>query len=132
MSQLGIRYRRSPLSCDEPGAPRRGPRAGDRLPDAPVGNTTLHRLTAAPGWHLLLCGPAPAWPPDAVASLTRPGRLTVHRVTAADGGGPALRRLGLAPDSAGLYLVRPDGHIGYRAGGGDLRGLTAYVSRWVG
>ena len=41
------------------GAPRRGPRAGDRLPDAPVSTMDRRRPCtgdAAPGWHLLLCG----------------------------------------------------------------------------
>ncbi|SBT44360.1 FAD-dependent monooxygenase [Micromonospora narathiwatensis] len=131
MAQLDIGYRHSRLSAQGPGAPRTGPRAGDRLPDAPVAGTTLHRLTAAPGWHLLVCGPPTAWPPDTVAPLSRAGRVTVHRLTAADAG-PALRRLGLAPDAAGLCLVRPDGHIGYRCGGGDLTGLAAYLGRWLG
>src|ERR687897_3055749 len=36
VAQLAIRYRRSPLSVEGPSPPRRGPRAGDRLPDAPV------------------------------------------------------------------------------------------------
>lgn len=50
----------------------------------------------------------------------------------ADTDRPALRRLGLAAGVAGLCLVRPDGHLGYRSGGGDLGGLTAYLRRWAG
>jgi hypothetical protein len=28
------------------------------------------------------------------------------------------------------YLIRPDGHIGYRCGGTDLNGLQRYLTRW--
>ncbi|WP_346533719.1 FAD-dependent monooxygenase [Micromonospora sp. DPT] len=142
VSQLGIAYRRSPLSTDGPRPPRKGPRAGDRLPDAPVSGAdggTLHRLTAAPRWHLLLCGPAPAWSTGATAGLAQryPGRLTVHRLTESDTTGGAvaaaraLRQLGLAPGASAAYLVRPDGHVGYRSGGTELAGLTAYLDRWL-
>ncbi|MEU4712136.1 FAD-dependent monooxygenase [Micromonospora purpureochromogenes] len=142
VSQLGIGYRRSPLSTDGPRPPRKGPRAGDRLPDAPVAGAnggTLHRLTAAPRWHLLLCGPPAAWATGETAGLAQryPGRLTVHRLAESDSTGgavpaaSALRRLGLAPGVSAAYLVRPDGHIGYRSGGTDLTGLTAYLDRWL-
>jgi hypothetical protein len=118
VSQLGIRYRSSPLSVNGPGAPRRGPKAGDRLPDARVHHdgraTTLHQITATPGWHLLLCGSAKAWP----ASTGIGDLVTSHHVSTADG-------------HLGLCLVRPDGHIGYRSGGCDLTGLHAYLRRWL-
>jgi hypothetical protein len=29
------------------------------------------------------------------------------------------------------YLIRPDGHIGYRAAGTDLDGLQRYLARWL-
>lgn len=127
ISQLGIRYRRSPLSAEGPNAPRRGPRAGDRLPDGPFvyngQSTTLHAVTDAPGWHLLLCGPA--WSDRTVAAA---GPVTVHRLGE---DGSVLRRLGLRPHESAQFLVRPDGHVGYRAGGADLAGLHAYLHRWL-
>jgi 2-polyprenyl-6-methoxyphenol hydroxylase-like FAD-dependent oxidoreductase len=61
-SQLDIRYRDSPLSMDGPGAPRRGPRAGDRLPGAPVGTS----------WHLLS--------PARLEPVEVPATVTVHHV----------------------------------------------------
>jgi 2-polyprenyl-6-methoxyphenol hydroxylase-like FAD-dependent oxidoreductase len=144
VSELAIHYRHSPLSEEGPNPPRRGPKAGDRLPDAPVVHngqmTTLHATTAGSGWHLLLCGPVAAWP---AAELTRldqaqRGLLTVHHLGASDTlGGPhdpastALRRLGLGPADSACYLLRPDGYIGYRAGGTDLTGLRAYLHRWL-
>jgi 2-polyprenyl-6-methoxyphenol hydroxylase-like FAD-dependent oxidoreductase len=145
VSQLGIRYRRSPLSTMGPGRPRRGPRPGDRLPDAPiVGNgdsTTLHQLIGAPGWHLLLCGPSHAWNTERISELVRvrADALTVHRISAraqagtlSDPDGRALRRLGLDTDDAALYLVRPDGHVGFRSGTAGLAELAAYLNRWLG
>ena len=134
MSQLAIRYRDSPLSTDGPGAPR-GPRAGDRLPDASVVHngqtTTLHTAMSAGGWRLLLCGPTDTWTGERdglsmyrLSARERPGCL--H-----DRDGQALRRLGLAPDRQAQYLIRPDGHIGYRSGGTDLTGLTRYLQRWL-
>jgi 2-polyprenyl-6-methoxyphenol hydroxylase-like FAD-dependent oxidoreductase len=142
LAQLAIRYRRSPLSLDGPHPPRHGPKAGDRLPDAPtvhIGQpTTLHRLVAAPGWHLLLCGPAHAWAATDVTALAQrhAGVLTVHHLTPNDTGGPdsgepALHRLGLTPADTAQYLIRPDGHLGYRTGGTDLTALTGYLNRWL-
>ncbi|MEU8567810.1 FAD-dependent monooxygenase [Streptomyces pathocidini] len=220
VSQLAIRYRSSPASQEGPATPRRGPRAGDRLPDAPIAldgrPSTLHRELAAPGYHLLLCGPLEAWglaggpghhlgdadrPGGAGApgtadwpeptgrpgpagrpgpvsqpgpvSLTDedgrpgptghpgtegrfgsadracannpgdpadlPGPIAFHRLTAYpapgclhDTGGHALRRLGLGAGEVAHFLVRPDGHIGYRAAGTELGGVRAYLARWTG
>lgn len=144
MSQLGIHYRRSPLSVDGPGAPRKGPRAGDRLPDATIvhkgQSSTVHRMLADPGWHLLLCGPADDWTDKTLTQLVecRAGLVHVHRLTAQrppggrrDPNGAALHRLGLTATGAAQYLVRPDGHIGYRAGGTHLTELARYLDRWL-
>jgi hypothetical protein len=144
VSQLAVHYRRSQASAEGPGMARRGPRAGDRLPDAPVSvdglPTTLHGALTAPGYHLLLCGPARAWPADATADLAGrcAGWVTVHRLShdpvpgaLHDVDGIALRRLGLSRPRAGHWLIRPDGHIGYRAGGSDVTGLLAYLARWL-
>jgi 2-polyprenyl-6-methoxyphenol hydroxylase-like FAD-dependent oxidoreductase len=144
VSELGIRYRRSPLSVNGANPPRTGPTAGDRLPDAEVVHdgqpSTLHKAVAAPEWHLLLCGPTGVWPQE-IGQLGHrygAGLLTVHHLTAqgtpgalVDPGGTALHRLGLRPADIALYLVRPDGHIGFRAGGPDATGLARYLDRWL-
>ena len=144
LSQLSIGYRRSPAVRNGPDASRRGPRAGDRLPDAPVARdgrpTSLQAATATPSYHLLLCGPTASWPTSTAAFYRDAGLVAVHHLTREsapgalhDPDGTALRRLGMdaAGQRAAQYLVRPDGHIGYRAGGTDLTGLHAYLTRWL-
>lgn len=132
VSQLNIRYRNSPLSVDGPGSPRRGVRAGDRLPDTPsaCGQVpTLHQLTRAPGWHLLICGTG--WP-DTLEHVLRgkASQLAGHRLDGS-GHGAALAALRLHPDQPSLVLVRPDGHVGYRSTGSDTGGLLSYLDRWL-
>jgi hypothetical protein len=57
-------------------------------------------------------------------------RLTREAVPGAlhDLDGQAFARLGVT--DAAQYLVRPDGHIGYRCAGTDLDGLRTYLTRW--
>ena len=144
ISQLNIRYRHSRLSLDGPSPPRTGPQAGDRLPDASIVQegqpTTLHRVVAAAEWHLLLCGPADAWTEQTMTQIREypTSFVTVHQLTAQntpgalhDPTGQALRRLGLTAQHTAQYLVRPDGHVGYRAGGTDVTGLARYLGRWL-
>jgi hypothetical protein len=64
------------------------------------------------------------------------GLLAAHRLTrdAAPGvvhdvDGQALARLGV--DRAAPYLIRPDGHIGYRSVGTELGGVDRYLARWL-
>jgi 2-polyprenyl-6-methoxyphenol hydroxylase-like FAD-dependent oxidoreductase len=151
VSQLGIRYRSSPLSVEGPGAPHRGPQAGDRLPDAPVSvdgsASSLHRAAVSSRrFHLLLCGPASSWPAATVAEAIEAidgfdDLVTVRRLardevpgTLVDEKGVALARLGVTgTQGAALYLIRPDGHVAYRAGV-DPSGLTdlrAYLAKWL-
>lgn len=134
VSQLGIHYRNSPLSVNGPATPRYGPRAGDRLPDAPIdledGTGSLHELTAAPTWHLLLCGPG--WPGDITGLLgPRTGLVAVHRLNGARYE-EALRRLRTRPGGQAVLLVRPDGHIGYRADRAPgIAALKSYLDHWA-
>jgi len=121
---------------------RKGPRAGDRLPDAPVTRngrqTTLQCELVGPFLHLLLCGALDEWhaQADAVtACSTHCDAVRVRHLTRTpssdalvDERGEALDRLGVL-DTA-QYLVRPDGYIAYRCAGTDLRAVQQYLSRW--
>jgi 2-polyprenyl-6-methoxyphenol hydroxylase-like FAD-dependent oxidoreductase len=142
VSQLGITYRHSPAVQDGHPTPRRGPRAGDRLPDAHVARDGqgcwLGETLAAPRFHLLLCGNPGDWDagqPTAVSARYREV-LAVHHLTreAAPGAlhdvdGQAFARLGV--EQAAHYLIRPDGHVGYRATGTDLDGLQRHLAHWL-
>jgi len=142
VSQLNIGYRHSPAVEEGDPRLRRGPRAGDRLPDARISRDGqecwLGEALAAPGFHLLLFGQVGDWHPSQLTTLRHryPGTLAVHHLTrtAAPGAlhdlhGQAFARLGV--NDRAQYLIRPDGHVGYRAGGDDLAGLQRYLARWL-
>jgi len=143
ISELDIRYRKSPAVTEGRPPLRHGPRAGDRLPDAELTRngraTTLQRELAGPCLHLLLCGTVEDWDAQAavVASLsTRGGGIVaVHHLTRSpapdtlvDGSDAAFARLGVR--DTGQYLVRPDGYVAYRCAGTDLSALQQYLGRW--
>jgi 2-polyprenyl-6-methoxyphenol hydroxylase-like FAD-dependent oxidoreductase len=142
LSQLRINYRGSPAVDEGEPALRRGPRAGDRLPDARIvedgRERWLHDAVATPTYRLLLCGPATSWNNDQLARLSEryAELVAVHRLAREasagvllDARGEAFARLGV--EQAANYLVRPDGHIGYRSGATDLGGLERYLARWL-
>ncbi|GEO96296.1 FAD-dependent monooxygenase [Kocuria turfanensis] len=119
LAQFHVRYRRSPLSVTS-GRVHGTPRPGDRLPDALVrcgGRAVrLHGLTAVPGFHVLLERSAPEL--DAAALGAGPGtpgpRVHVHRLEDRPGEGGT--------------VVRPDGHVGLRAGRIDAELLSAWLA----
>jgi FAD binding domain len=142
VAQLRIQYRNSAAVQEGEPALTKGPKSGDRLPDARIGShgqaPWLHDVLAAPSFHLLLCGPHDGWPADQLAAFQEryDGLVAVHRLvrraahgTLHDLHGQAFERLGI--DRAAHYLVRPDGHIGYRSGGTDLGGVRRYLARWL-
>ena len=141
VSQLGIGYRQSPAVAE--GEPRlsKGPRPGDRLPDASIlrdGQPAyLQEVLSSPHLHLLLCGPVAAWSRVDIIDLAGrfPDVLAINYLTRepsdaalVDSSGEALSRLGV--DRHATYLIRPDGHVAFRSGGTDLRGAAAYLAQW--
>jgi hypothetical protein len=139
LSQLGIRYRQSPIVAEGKPSLKHGPRAGDRFPDSPVvvrGNASrLHRELRAPRFHMLLCGPESEWNAVAVVKLEKkyPGLLTVRHLAREgsdsvllDPTGEVLAMLGVEP--LAIYIIRPDGHVSYRSGGANLAGAEAHLS----
>jgi 2-polyprenyl-6-methoxyphenol hydroxylase-like FAD-dependent oxidoreductase len=141
ISELAIHYRKSPAVTEGQPRLRRGPKAGDRLPDASVTrdgqDTSLHQEMAGPHLNLLLCGVPERWDAAQVAALRESygDLLKVHYLSGKahpgdlrDGDGTAFSRLGVR--EAGQYLVRPDGYVGFRSSGTDLNGLFRYLARW--
>jgi 2-polyprenyl-6-methoxyphenol hydroxylase-like FAD-dependent oxidoreductase len=143
VSQLRINYRRSPAVREGEPALKRGPKAGDRFPDTRIASDDgqpgwLQAALAAPSFHLVLCGRADGWDEEHLGALQQRyrGLLAVRRLArdAAPGAlhdpdGQAFARLGV--DGAAQYLVRPDGHVGYRSGGTDLWGVERYLAHWL-
>jgi 2-polyprenyl-6-methoxyphenol hydroxylase-like FAD-dependent oxidoreductase len=151
ISELDVNYRRSPIVETGSRIMFRGPKAGDRLPDAPVLRSgqpsTLHAELAGAGFHLLLCGPG--WSgrrrQDSPSSYSKhpfaefpaaAEATSVHRLGIGDAAtikpaadGLVLKRLGLRRHQAALFLVRPDGYIGYRSAGTDLSGVRQYLAK---
>jgi 2-polyprenyl-6-methoxyphenol hydroxylase-like FAD-dependent oxidoreductase len=113
LSQLSVRYRRSPLSVDGAAGISRALRAGRRLPDGLVlcrgHRTRLQQVIARPGIHLLL--QRDAGDPD--HRSLGPG-VYVHRITNWAG--------------RGMIGVRPDGYIGFRSGVVDDERLHQWLT----
>ncbi|MFJ7014100.1 FAD-dependent oxidoreductase [Streptomyces albogriseolus] len=103
--QLDLGYRDSSLSAETRTEP--GPvRAGDRAPDGRVDGVRLFDAFRGPHWTLLALGTDAPEPPAGVR-LVR---------------GPSHRTYG-----TGLFLVRPDGYVGWAGDAPD--GPGAYLSR---
>jgi len=132
ISQLGIRYPKSPLSQTLPGATaaKGAPAAGDRFP--------WLRLVFAPGappedlfarlddmrFTLLLFGqPGPTQSPE-------PDLLAIDTIPDDPVNARALAAAGLPRPS--FYLLRPDGHVGLAGRDLDSGAVTQYLAERVG
>ncbi|MFJ2767501.1 FAD-dependent oxidoreductase [Streptomyces sp. NPDC087300] len=114
--QLGIGYRESSLAAEtRTGLADDALRAGDRAPDGPCDGAAGGRLFDAfrgPHWTLLAVGTDAELPPlDAAPVHT-------HRVPAYE------------PYGKGLFLVRPDGYVGWA--GADATGPREYLDARLG
>ena len=157
VSQLGIKYPDSPIVAEElDGADRafrRGPAAGQRAPDGPLllagdgrqislfsrmRGTSHHLLlfadqgSTADGWDAsdtelldLLAGYEGLLKPHLILAR-EPARIGEEVPAYVDESGLVYERYGLK-GPAGLYLIRPDGYVGFRAPGTDLRTIRAYL-----
>jgi 2-polyprenyl-6-methoxyphenol hydroxylase-like FAD-dependent oxidoreductase len=141
VSELGIRYRDSPVVVEAEPRLAGGPRAGDRIPDGPVRadgrSAHLHEAILGPHLALLLCGDPNGWDADRLSAL-RAGYADLVRVhhlsrrpepaALEDADGEVFARLSVR--DAAQYLVRPDGHIAFRCAGRDTTALEAYLAEW--
>ncbi|MEU8624301.1 FAD-dependent monooxygenase [Streptomyces sp. NPDC048669] len=102
--QLGLGYRGGPLSAGRAGVLE----AGDRAPDGPTGDRRLFDVFRGPHFTLLAVG-TDAELPEFTGAAVR-----VHRTETYEAYGK------------GLFLVRPDGYIGWA--GENTDGLAAYLA----
>jgi hypothetical protein len=141
VSELDIRYRRSPAVREGSPRLRRGPRAGDRLPDALVRqdgrDTWLQEAVHGAHYSLLLCGDSERWNEGRVSALRERFKKTLRvfrlarrtsRASLVDASGHALALLGV--EDTAQYLVRPDGYVAYRDAGHDLQAVESFLSEW--
>ncbi|MCX4818906.1 FAD-dependent monooxygenase [Streptomyces sp. NBC_01142] len=104
--QLGLGYRGGPLALGGAGALE----AGDRAPDGPLPDgRRLFDLFRGPHFTLLAVGT------DAELPLLERDWVHPHRIGAYE------------PYGKGLFLIRPDGHVGWA--GEDAAGLAEYLLR---
>jgi 2-polyprenyl-6-methoxyphenol hydroxylase-like FAD-dependent oxidoreductase len=112
LARLDVGYPGSVVSPEGGPSRWRGPRPGERLPDADVscgGRTQrLHALTARPGLHLLLDR-------DASEPPIRAPLVHLHRIDSSPG--------------AGVVAVRPDGHVGFTSADVTDPGLAGWLQR---
>ncbi|WP_327325653.1 FAD-dependent monooxygenase [Streptomyces sp. NBC_01210] len=104
--QLGLGYRGGPLASGGAGALE----AGDRAPDGPLpGGRRIFDLFRGPHFTLLAVGT------DAELPVLDDELVHTHRIEAYE------------PYGKGLFLVRPDGYVGWA--GEDMSGLAEYLVR---
>ena len=121
ISQVGIRYRDSPLSKNLARLPTNAPQAGDRFPwlrlalRAGGPSEDLFRALDDTRFNLLVIG-QPV--PPALAN----GPI---RVLAIPGNASELARAGITGPA--FYVLRPDGHIGLAGAGLEASAVTSYL-----
>jgi hypothetical protein len=132
ISQIGIRYRRSPLSQTLPGMPQGAPLAGDRFPwlrlkfQAQGSVEDLFAKLDDTRFNLLVIGqPAPER-----AALGLGDLLRVHHVASDDADNhQELARVGITGPA--FYLLRPDGHVGLAGMRFDAGAVRRYFAERV-
>ena len=114
VSQIGIRYRNSPLSMGTAGAVR----GGDRLPWVKTGprEDNFAPLISL-NWQVHVYGEPRGGVAEACAELGLPVHVFAWRA--------GMRRSGLARGA--LYLIRPDGYVALAAPDGDPERLGRYL-----
>ena len=118
ISQIRIAYRDSILSEGRVGSVR----AGDRLPWVPGGQGEADNYSPLRSldWQVHLYGQATTTIASILASASIPIHVFAWSARAA--------AAGLTRDA--VYLVRPDGHVGFAAADPAARDLPAYLARW--
>ncbi|MEE1759011.1 FAD-dependent oxidoreductase [Streptomyces sp. SP18BB07] len=122
--QLGLGYRDSSLSVDTRDTlPSDALRAGDRAPDGRRGGVRLFDAFRGPHWTLLTVDTEA--PTDRSDTSDKPDRSGPPTLTRLKNTRPA-HIPAYAAYGTGVFLVRPDGHVGWA--GETATGLTEYAA----
>lgn len=113
LGQIAASYHGAPLAAG--GGRLASLRAGDRVPDAAVGDGRLYDVLDPARLTLLVAGSEPC----SLAGFE--GAVSVRCVKASQGLVPA----------GGWLLVRPDGYLAAAGTARDGRRLTSWLSRWL-
>jgi 2-polyprenyl-6-methoxyphenol hydroxylase-like FAD-dependent oxidoreductase len=132
ISQIGIRYRRSPLSRTIGAPTAAGPHAGDRFPwlqlafEAGGPRQDLFERLDDTRFHLLVLGQPGAGGEAARQLREGAGPVDTTVVPADAANDAALARVGIAQPS--FFLLRPDGHIGLAGDRLDFEAIRRYLA----
>jgi 2-polyprenyl-6-methoxyphenol hydroxylase-like FAD-dependent oxidoreductase len=128
ISQIGIRYRKSPLSQTLAGLPKSAPVAGDRFPwmqlklRAGGPAEDLFQQLDDTRFNLLVMGqPAPAAGMPGLGDL-----LGVHAIPDEAANSAELGRVGITGPA--FYLLRPDGYVGLAGTRFDADAVKRYLA----
>jgi 2-polyprenyl-6-methoxyphenol hydroxylase-like FAD-dependent oxidoreductase len=128
IQQLQLSYRNSPIvrDCGVTG----GLRAGDRAVDCEVVDETGKRLRLfdcfkEPVHTALLVMPPPGAPLERFAEITHAHAGIVQAMVLVSGGADLQTYYG----TASLYVVRPDGYVGFRGSAADVDALRAWLEK---
>ncbi len=141
--QLGLNYRGSSL-CRQDDSPTTPLQAGDRAPDAPLLNhegnpVRLFDIFRGPRFTLLSLGNLPG-----LNQVSERFRQNLHAYTIRGGlSGTAASNNQLIDDqghflrayggeNGALFLIRPDGYIGFIGGSKSIGGLESYLAHLYG
>ncbi|MBW3598817.1 MAG: FAD-dependent monooxygenase [Planctomycetes bacterium] len=149
LSELGVHYRGSPVVAEDRTGAWAGPRPGERIPDvdlaSPTGAVRLFDLLRGTK-HVLLCFEESRERLEPIATAVRDRwKDLIDLYVVVRNGGPAIDgAAGLLQDASGelhgrfhaespcLYLIRPDGYLGYRARPPDAAAFERYLTKVVG
>ena len=132
ISQIGIRYRHSPLSQTATDLPQGAPVAGDRFPwmklqfeaNGPVED--LFQKLDDTRFNLLVAGQ----PLPASNSLDAGDRLGTYVIPDEPANQSELARVNIRGPV--FYLLRPDGHVGLCGTHVDMPAIAGYFARHMG
>ncbi len=134
MSQLHIHYHESSFVYEiTRGADnifKKGPRAGYRAPDAPVDGSTLFSLLQSKPIHLLIFQEKKICDATVLEKLSAleanyTDWIQIHHFISSLTYTALFQRYGVT--SSAIYIIRPDGYIGFRVYGVDLTLTDTYL-----